>query len=64
MCGLALTTHADKSEATAAFRAARAITSADGLVKQVLALFDVLAVADDDGILAGIRPAAAGQGET
>ena len=55
---LALTTDPDKVvEATAAFRAARAITSADGIVKQVLALFNVLVAADRDGILTGICPA-------
>lgn len=58
LCGLALTTDPDKVvEATAAFRAARAITSADGIVKQVLALFNVLVAADRDGILTGICPA-------
>ena len=62
LCGLALTTDHEKAEAIAAFRAARAITSADGIIKQVLALFDALAAADHGGILAGIRPAAEGKG--
>jgi len=47
--------------AIAAFRAARAICSAEGIVSRVLALFDVIAAADDAGILAGIRPEAAGR---
>jgi hypothetical protein len=50
------------SEAAAVFRAARAITDADGIVKQVLALFDALAAPDGGGILTGIRPSAAGKG--
>jgi tetratricopeptide (TPR) repeat protein len=62
LCGLVLSAHADKSEATAAFRSARAITSAEGIVKQVLALFDSLAVADDGSILTGIRQSAEGKG--
>ena len=60
LCGLALTTNPDMAEAIATFRAARAITSADGIVKQVLALFDALATADHSSILTGIRLAAAG----
>src|SRR6266567_2311527 len=61
LCGLALTTNPDRAaEAAAAFRAARAITSADGIVRATLALFDALAAADRDDILAGIRPEAAG----
>ena len=43
------------------FRAARTITSADGIVRQTLALFDALAAADRDGILAAIRPDAEGR---
>jgi len=62
LCGLALTTDPDKAaEATAAFRAARAITSADGIIKQTQTLFDALAAADRDGILNRIRPAAEGK---
>jgi tetratricopeptide (TPR) repeat protein len=64
LCGLALTAHSEKAEAIAAFRAARAITSADGIVKQVLALFDALATAGHGDILAGIRPAAEGKGDS
>ena len=65
LCGLALTTDPGKAaEAAMAFRAARAITSADGIVKQTVALFDALALADRDGILAAILPEAEGVPET
>ena len=61
LCGLALTTDPALAEqAATAFRAARVITSAAGVVGQVLELFDMLAAADDGGILAAVRPAAAG----
>ena len=60
LCGLALTTGADPKEAASAFRVARAMASADGIVKQVLALFDAIAVADEAGLLTGTRSAAAG----
>ena len=43
------------------FRAARAITSADGIINRTLALFDALAAADRGGILAAIRQAVAGR---
>jgi tetratricopeptide (TPR) repeat protein len=63
LCGLALTTDPQQAaEATAAFRAARAITSADGIVRQTLAVFDALAAADPGDVLADIRPAAQGTG--
>jgi tetratricopeptide (TPR) repeat protein len=59
LCGLALTTEPGKAaEACTVFRAARAITSAEGIVKRTLALFDALAAADRGGILAGTRQAA------
>jgi tetratricopeptide (TPR) repeat protein len=61
LCGLALSSDpAHAAEATAAFRAARSITRAKGVVSRVLALFDALAVADPAGVLAAVRPAAAG----
>jgi tetratricopeptide (TPR) repeat protein len=44
-----------------AFRAARAITQAKGIVGRVVRLFDALAVADRAGVLAGVRVAAAGE---
>jgi hypothetical protein len=63
LCGLALIIDPGKAaDAAAAFRAARTITNADGIVKQALALFDALAVADRDGILTRIRPVAEGKG--
>ena len=62
LCGLALTTDPGKAaEAATVFRAARAITSADGIVRGTLALFDALAVADRGGILAGTRQAVEGR---
>jgi tetratricopeptide (TPR) repeat protein len=65
LCGLALTTDPDKAaEAAAAFRAARAITNADGTVRATLALFDALAAADRGDILAGIRSEAEGRAVT
>ncbi len=45
----------------AAYRAARAITSAPGIVARVLQLFDALAAVDDAGLLAGVRAAATGE---
>jgi tetratricopeptide (TPR) repeat protein len=58
LCGLALTTDpAQAAEAATTFRAARAITSADGIVGQALALFNALAATDRAGILTGVRPA-------
>jgi tetratricopeptide (TPR) repeat protein len=61
LCGLALTTDPAKAdEAATVFRAARAITSADGIVGQALALFNVLAATDRVGILTGVRPALKG----
>jgi tetratricopeptide (TPR) repeat protein len=61
LCGLALTTDPAKAaEAATVFRAARAITSADGIVNRALALFNALAAADRGGILTGIRPALKG----
>jgi tetratricopeptide (TPR) repeat protein len=62
LCGLALTGEPGQAaEAAAAFRAARAITSAPGVVSQAIGLFDVLAAAGDGGVLAAVRPAAAGE---
>jgi tetratricopeptide (TPR) repeat protein len=60
LCGLALTTEPGKAaEACTVFRAARSVTSADGIVRRTLALFDAQAAADQGGILAGTRQAAA-----
>jgi tetratricopeptide (TPR) repeat protein len=58
LCGLALTTEpGTAADACTVFRAARAITSADGIVRRTLALFDTLAAADQGGILTGTRHA-------
>jgi len=58
LCGLALTTEPGRAaEACPVFRAARAITSAEGIVRRTLALFDALAAADRGGILAETRQA-------
>jgi tetratricopeptide (TPR) repeat protein len=58
LCGLALTTEPGKAaEACTVFHAARAVTSADGIVRRTLALFDALAATDRGGILAGTRQA-------
>jgi tetratricopeptide (TPR) repeat protein len=48
------------AEAEDAFRAARAITSADGVVRRVLRLLDALGAGDADGALEPVRRAAAG----
>lgn len=47
--------------AVESYRAARAITTASGIVARVLRLHDALALADPDGILAPVRDAAAGE---
>jgi hypothetical protein len=44
-----------------AYRAARALCKDVGIVNRVLRLFDALAVADEKGILAEVRKAAAGE---
>ena len=49
-------------QATEAYRAARAITAAPGIVQQALQLFDALAVADTGGLLRPVRKAIAGNG--
>jgi len=43
------------------YSAARAITSAPGIVRRVLRLFDALAVIDTEGVLTDVRAAAAGE---
>jgi tetratricopeptide (TPR) repeat protein len=60
--GLAVTTNpGNAAKAATVFRAARAITTADGIIRKTLALFDALAAADPGDILAPIRPAVEGQ---
>ena len=44
-----------------AYRAARALCKDVGIVNRVLRLFEALAVADEKGILAEVRKAAAGE---
>ena len=61
LCGLALSGDGEQIPAAlAAFTSARKVTSAPGVVKKVLLLFDALAQADKNHILADLRPAAAG----
>jgi hypothetical protein len=50
--------HHDRS--AGAYRAARAINSEAGVVGRVLRLFDALAAADAEEVLAGVRAAAGG----
>jgi tetratricopeptide (TPR) repeat protein len=60
LCGFALCgDRGSTSAAGAAFRAARAITSAPGVVRRVLQLFDALAQGDPEQVLTEIRPLAA-----
>jgi tetratricopeptide (TPR) repeat protein len=62
LCGLALCGDTEKTiSARSAFRAARAITSAEGVVHGVLQLFDALAVEDESRVLVDVRAAAAGE---
>ena len=62
LSGLALTSDpGNAAEATSVFLAARAISSAKGVVSQTLALFNVLAAADRSEILAAIRSAIVGR---
>jgi tetratricopeptide (TPR) repeat protein len=67
LAGLAVCEHPqNKSQeyvesAKAAFRQAREICSAKGVVSRTLKLFDALAMADEKGILGGVREAAGGE---
>lgn len=61
LCGLTLTDHPDQlPEAIALFRAARAITTAPGIVTRTLRLLDAITVHDTAGHLATARTAAQG----
>lgn len=61
LCGLALCGDpAQIPAAKAAYSAARAVTSDAGITRAVLQRFDALAQADSAGILAEVRPVAAG----
>lgn len=60
-CGLAVCNNSEHiPEAIAAYKAARGMPSDNGIIRDVLQRFDALAQADMDGILAEVRPAAAG----
>lgn len=62
LCGLALCENPKYiPNAKEAYKAARAINSDAGVVGRVLRLFDALAKADTDGILAEVRAEAAGE---
>lgn len=61
LCGLALCgDRAQIAAAKVAYKAARGVTADPGIVREVLQRFDALAQADGDGILAEVRPVAAG----
>ncbi len=61
LCGLALVENPRRAdEAAAAFRAARAVSRAPGIVGRVLCTFDILATAAEPGILGRVRDEAAG----
>jgi hypothetical protein len=65
LCGLALCGDLGRIPAAkAAYQAARAVTSDAGITRTVLQYFDALAQADYDGILAEVRPVAAGISQT
>jgi tetratricopeptide (TPR) repeat protein/nucleoside phosphorylase len=59
--GFATASRQQIEEAKATYRAARAINKDAGVVKRVLRLLDALAVMDTEGVLAGVRSAAAGE---
>ena len=63
LCGMAVAEHdpGRLPEASTAFRAARAITCADGIVGRVWRFFDALAAADANGTLTPVVRAAAGE---
>jgi tetratricopeptide (TPR) repeat protein len=62
LCGLALCGDTEQTfAARAAFRAARVITSAEGVVRSVLQMFDALALGDESRVVADTRPVAAGE---
>lgn len=61
LCGVALTGQSDRLlDAIAAFRAARAITTAPSIVARTLRLLDTIAASDTDGSLTSARTAAQG----
>ena len=65
LCGLALCGDlAQIPAARAAYQAARVVTCDAGIVCTVLLYFDALAQADTEGVLAEVRPFAAGIAQT
>ncbi len=64
LCGLTLCDQVNRAQdAIESYKAARAINKDAGIVNRVLRLFDALTVADDKGMLAGVRDAAGGDTE-
>jgi tetratricopeptide (TPR) repeat protein len=62
LCGLALTIDpGNAAEAAKVFLTARAITRANGVINQNVALFNVLVTTDRSDILSAIRPAIVGR---
>lgn len=62
LCGLVICGDVGRvAEATGAYRAARVVNKDAGVVGRVLRLFDTLAKSDKEGVLAGVRAAAAGE---
>lgn len=62
LCGLALSDETGQlPRATTAAQAARTVNRDAGVVRRVLQLFDALAAADQAGMLASVRPIAAGE---
>ncbi|MDQ1590457.1 MAG: hypothetical protein QOG71_1084 [Pyrinomonadaceae bacterium] len=62
LCGLTLCEAGNRlPEAIEAYKTARAINKDAGYVRRVLKLFDAVAVADEAGLLAEVRAAAAGE---
>jgi tetratricopeptide (TPR) repeat protein len=65
LCGLALCDGTGQmQEASEAYRSARSITAAPGVVSRTLRLLDALAVGDRTGVLGTVRPASAGDAIT
>ena len=63
LTGLTLCSHTDHtSDAITTFRAARTLTTADGITARIHRQLDTLTPADPTGILDHIRPDATGQG--
>jgi tetratricopeptide (TPR) repeat protein len=62
LAGLALCGEADRlAAARAAYDAARGVTTDPGIIRNAIRLLDALAVCDRGGVLAEVRPVAAGE---